>query len=77
MWHMFVHPFFKGFSNLVFRSVALVTKKVWAFIDFFYTDRIFKSPVPYSVPNKNIYTKFLRFLSKLRNKKNERQNIPR
>ena len=30
---------FQGlFKNIVFRSVALVTKKLWAILDFFFTD---------------------------------------
>ena len=37
--------FFQGlFKNAVFRSVALVTKKLWAILDFFFTDRNFFLP---------------------------------
>ena len=36
---------FRGlFKNIVFRSVALVTKKLWAILDFFFTDRTFFPP---------------------------------
>ena len=39
---------FKGFfKTLISRSVALVTKKLWAIIVFFYTDRTFYRPVYY------------------------------
>ena len=39
-------------KNLVFRSVALVTKKLWGILDFFSTDRTFYRPVctqPYAL----------------------------
>ena len=32
-----------------YRSVALVTKKLWAILDFFFTDRTFFRPVPYPI----------------------------
>ena len=34
---MFLFPIFKGFSKIKFRSVASVTKKLWAILDFVYT----------------------------------------
>ena len=47
---MFLHPFFK---NIVFRSVALVIKKLWAILDFFlYKLQTFYRPVPYPMRNK-------------------------
>ena len=48
---------FQGlFKNIVFRSVALVTKKLWAILDFFFTDRTFFPPctLPYKL-KKNIF----------------------
>ena len=40
-------PIFQGlFKNIVFRSVALVIKKLWAILDFFYTPDFYR-PVPY------------------------------
>ena len=34
---------FQGlFKNIVFRSVALVTKKLWAILDFFHSSDLFK-----------------------------------
>ena len=45
VWHMFLHPFFKGFfKNIVFRSVALVIKKFWAILDFFTHSGRFNAP---------------------------------
>ena len=46
---MFLHPFFKGFSkkNIVFRFVALVIKKLWAILDFFFAhSRLFTALYP-------------------------------
>ena len=44
---MFLHAFFKGFlKNIDFRSVALVTKKLWAILDFFFTDWTFFALYP-------------------------------
>ena len=38
---------FKGlFKNVAFRALALVTKKLWAILNFFNTDRTFYRPVP-------------------------------
>ena len=34
---MFLYPIFKGFSKIKFRSVASVTKKLWAILDFVFT----------------------------------------
>ena len=40
-------PIFQGlFKNIVFRSVALVIKKLWAILDFFYKLLPFYHPVP-------------------------------
>jgi len=48
---------FQGlFENIVFRSVALVTKKLWAILDFFSQTGLFFHPVPYPVNSKkNIF----------------------
>ena len=44
---------FQGlFRNIVFRYVALVTKKLWAILVFFCKDRTFFCPVTYPI-NKN------------------------
>ena len=52
-------PFFQGLSkNIVFRSVALVIKKLWAILDFFNTLQTFYRPVPYPMRKKK-YQKFL------------------
>ena len=51
VWHMFLHTFFKGFcKNIVFRSVALVIKKLWAILDFFLQTPDFLPPctLPYA-----------------------------
>ena len=49
---MFLH--FKGlFRNIVIRSEALVTKKLWAFLYYFFTDPTFFSPVPYPARTKH------------------------
>ena len=41
---------FQGlFKNMVFRSVALVTKKLWAISDFFSQTGLFYRPVPYPI----------------------------
>ena len=41
---------FQGlFKNIVFRSVALVTKKLWAILDFFSQTGLFFRPVPYPI----------------------------
>ena len=38
-------PIFQGlFKNIVLRSVALVPKKLWAILDFFFTDWTFFPP---------------------------------
>ncbi len=37
--------------------VALVTNKLRAILDFFYTDRTFYRPVPYPMHQKNVFTK--------------------
>ena len=46
-------------KNIVFRSVALVRKKLWAILDFFPTDRTFFRPMPYPVNKKNNIQKIL------------------
>ena len=43
MTHVFKFIFKGLFKNIVFRSVALITKK----LDFFFTDRTFFRPIPY------------------------------
>ena len=44
---------FQGlFKNINFRSVAWLQKKLWAILDFLYTDRTFYSPVPYPMHKK-------------------------
>ena len=44
---------FQGlFKNRVFRSVALVIKKLWAIIDFYYTLRTFYHPLPHPMHKK-------------------------
>ena len=46
-------PIFQGlFKNIVFRSVAVVIKKLWAILDFFYTLQTFHRPVPYPMRKK-------------------------
>jgi len=50
---------FQGlFKNIVFRSVALVTEKLWAILDFF-----FHRPDFYSVPYPTLYIKKKYFLA--------------
>ena len=47
---MLLHAYFQGLlKNIVFRSVALVTEKLWAILDFFFTDRTFFRPVSYPI----------------------------
>jgi len=60
--------FLRAFQKYIFRSVALFTKKLWAILDFFFTDRTFFRPVPYPVNKKiKILTKNLTvILSKIR-----------
>ena len=57
-------PIFQGlFKNIVFRSVALVMKKLWAILDFFYTLQTFYPPVPYPMrKKKKIIKKFFKLL---------------
>ena len=44
---------FQGlFKNIVFRSVALVIKKLWAILEIFYTLRTFYRPAPYPMHKK-------------------------
>jgi len=45
---------FQGLKNIVFRSVALVTKKLWDILDFFFTDQTFFPPciLPYKLERK-------------------------
>ena len=51
-------PIFQGlFKNIVFRSVALVIKKLWAI--FFYTLQTIYRPVPYPLRKKKNYKKIL------------------
>ena len=51
---------FQGlFKNIVFRSVALVIKKLWAILDFFYTLRTFYRPVPYPMHKKSSLNYYL------------------
>ena len=51
-------PIFLGlFKNIVFRSVALVIKKLWAI--FFYTLQTIYRPVPYPLRKKKNYKKIL------------------
>ena len=53
-------PIFLGlFKDIVFRSVALVIKKLWAFLDFFYTLQTFYRPVPYPMRKKKKLQKIL------------------
>ena len=36
MWHMFLHPFFKGlYKNIVSRSVSSVVKKLWDILVYY------------------------------------------
>ena len=37
------------FKNIVLRSVALVTKKLWAILEFFFTDCTYFRPVPFPI----------------------------
>jgi len=51
---------FKGlFKNIVFRSVTIVTKMLWAILDFFFADRTFFPPctLPYKLKKKYFSTK--------------------
>jgi len=41
--------FSRAFQNIVFRSVASVTKKLWAILDLFFKDRISFRPAPYPI----------------------------
>ena len=41
MTHVFTTIFQGVFKNIDFRSVALVIEKLWAILDFFFTDRTF------------------------------------
>ena len=52
-------PIFQGlFKNIVFRSVALVIKKLWAILDFFFTNfRLFTALYPTLCEKKKIYKK--------------------
>ena len=46
------------FKNIVSRSAALVTKKLWAILEFFFTDCTFFRPVPFPInQKKNFFTK--------------------
>jgi len=54
---MFLHAFFQGlFKNIVFRYIALVTKKLWAILEFFFHRPDFFPPctLPYKL-KKNIF----------------------
>ena len=44
MTHVYKYIFQGLFKNIVFRSVALVTKNVWAILDIFFTDLTFFPP---------------------------------
>ena len=46
-------------KKIVFRSVALVTKKLWTILDFFFTDRTFFPPctLPYKIKINIFLTK--------------------
>ena len=54
-------PIFQGlFKNIVFRSVALVIKKLWAILDFFFTNsRLFTALYPTLCEKKKINKKIL------------------
>ena len=57
-------PIFQGlFKIIIFRSVALVTKNLWAILVFFYTDRTFYRPVPSRMHSKIFYKEFLNYYS--------------
>jgi len=43
------------FKNIVFRSVALVKKKLWAILDFFSQTGLFFRPVPYPINKKYVF----------------------
>ena len=47
MTHVYKYIFQGLFKNIVFRSVALVTKNVWAILDIFFTDLTFFRPINY------------------------------
>ena len=58
-------------KNIVVRSVALVIKKLWAILDFFYTPQTFYRPVPYPM-HKNLQKKsFELLILKSKNFKNK------
>jgi len=57
--HVSISIFQGLFRNIVFRYVALVTKKLWAILDFFSKDRNFFRPVINPMHKKNIFTKTL------------------
>ena len=46
--------FIELFKNIVFRSVALVTKKVMGYLNFFHRPHVFCRHVPYPI-NKKTY----------------------
>ena len=64
---------FQGlFKKIVFRSVALVKKKLWAILDFFYTDRTFYRPVPYPICMKKMFfQKSFLFSDSVKNESNK------
>ena len=57
--HMFLHPFVK---NIVFRYVALVIKRLWNILDFFYTNQTFNCPCTVYPMHKKNYKRFFQFL---------------
>ena len=60
--HVFKSIFQGIFKNIVFRSVALVIKRLWAILDFFYILQTFYHPVPYPLHKKEIYKKSFKLL---------------
>ena len=51
----FYMHFIELFKNIVFRSVALVTKKVMGYLNFFHRPHVFCRHVPYPINKKNIF----------------------
>jgi len=51
--------FSRAFKTIVFRSVALVTKKLWAILDFFFQRPDFSSALYPTLKIKKIYQKIL------------------
>ena len=61
MTHVSTSIFQGLFKNIVFGSVALVIKKLWDILDFFYTLRTFNRPVPFPMHIKKLQKNLLNY----------------